>query len=154
MSTTKTVTLSAEMVPSRQSWTYERVKALFELPFVELVFLAAKVHRQNFDPTKLQISNLLSIKTGGCPEDCTYCPQSAKYDTGVKAEKIISLDRVVAEARAAKAGGASRFCMAAAWRAPKDRDLEKVCAMIKAVKALGMETCVTIGMLTDRKSVV
>lgn len=152
MSTTKTVTLSAEMVPSRQSWTYERVKALFELPFVELVFLAAKVHRQNFDPTKLQISNLLSIKTGGCPEDCTYCPQSAKYDTGVKAEKIISLDRVVAEARAAKAGGASRFCMAAAWRAPKDRDLEKVCAMIKAVKALGMETCVTIGMLTDRQA--
>ena len=96
----------------------------------------------------MQISTLLSIKTGGCPEDCAYCPQSAKFDTGVKAEKLMDLDAVLAEARAAKAGGASRFCMGAAWRSPKDRDLDKVCAMVEGVKALGMETCVTLGMLT------
>jgi biotin synthase len=105
------------------------------------------VHRQHFDPTEVQISTLLSIKTGGCPEDCAYCPQSAKFDTGVKAEKLMEVEAVLAEARAAKAGGATRFCMGAAWRAPKDRDLDKVCAMVKGVKALGMETCVTLGML-------
>jgi biotin synthase len=105
------------------------------------------VHRQFFDPAEVQISTLLSIKTGGCPEDCGYCSQSAKFDTGVKAEKLMDLDAVLAEARAAKAAGASRFCMGAAWRSPKDRDLDKVCAMVEGVKALGMETCVTLGML-------
>jgi len=131
----------------RHDWTREEVRALFALPFTELVFRAAQVHRQHFDPTEVQISTLLSIKTGGCPEDCGYCSQSAKFDTGVKAEKLMSVEAVLAEARAAKAGGASRFCMGAAWRSPKDRDLEKVCAMVEGVKALGMETCVTLGML-------
>lgn len=133
----------------RHDWTREEVRALIDLPFTELVFRAAQVHRQNFDPAEVQISTLLSIKTGGCPEDCAYCPQSAKYDAGVKAEKLMSLDVVLAEARAAKAGGASRFCMGAAWREPKDRDLDKVCAMIEGVRALGLETCVTLGMLTQ-----
>jgi biotin synthase len=132
----------------RQDWTREQVRALFALPFPELMFHAAQVHRENFDPAEVQISTLLSIKTGGCPEDCAYCPQSAKFDTGVKAEKLMDLDAVLAEARAAKAGGASRFCMGAAWRSPKDRDLDKVCEMVEGVKALGMETCVTLGMLT------
>jgi biotin synthase len=112
-----------------------------------LVFRAAEVHRATFDPTEVQISTLLSIKTGGCPEDCAYCPQSAKFDTGLDAGKLMSLDAVLTEARAAKAGGASRFCMGAAWRSPKDRDLDKVCAMVEGVKALGLETCVTLGML-------
>jgi biotin synthase len=131
----------------RHDWTREEVRALFELPFPELMFRAAQVHRDNFDPSEVQISTLLSIKTGGCPEDCAYCPQSAKFDTGVKAEKIMDLDAVLAEARVAKASGASRFCMGAAWRSPKDRDLDKVCEMVEGVKALGLETCVTLGML-------
>jgi biotin synthase len=131
----------------RNDWTCEEVAALFALPFTELVFRAAAVHRENFDPAEVQISTLLSIKTGGCPEDCAYCPQSAKYDTGVEAEKLMSLDAVLAEARAAKHAGAQRFCMGAAWRNPKDRDLERVCAMVEGVKALGLETCVTLGML-------
>jgi len=131
----------------RHDWTRQEVRALFALPFTELVFQAAAVHRQFFDPAEVQISTLLSIKTGGCPEDCGYCSQSAKFDTGVKAEKLMDLDAVLAEARAAKAAGASRFCMGAAWRSPKDRDLDKVCAMVEGVKALGMETCVTLGML-------
>jgi biotin synthase len=132
----------------RHDWTCEEVRALFALPFPELMFRAAQVHRDNFDPSEVQISTLLSIKTGGCPEDCAYCPQSARFDTGVKAEKLMDLDAVLAEARAAKAGGASRFCMGAAWRSPKDRDLDKVCEMVEGVKALGMETCATLGMLT------
>jgi biotin synthase len=136
----------------RHDWTREEVRALFLLPFPELVFHAARVHRENFDPTEVQISTLLSIKTGGCPEDCAYCPQSAKFTTGVKAEKLMDLEAVLAEARAAKAGGASRFCMGAAWRSPKDRDLEKVCQMVAGVKALGMETCATLGMLTAEQA--
>src|SRR6476469_6427286 len=133
----------------RNDWTREEVRALFALPFPELIFRAAQVHRENFDPAEVQISTLLSIKTGGCPEDCAYCPQSAKFDTGIKAEKLMDLDAVLAEARAAKASGAARFCMGAAWRSPKDRDLDKVCEMVEGVKALGMETCVTLGMLTN-----
>jgi biotin synthase len=136
----------------RHDWTREEVRALFALPFPELMFRAAAVHRENFDPAEVQISTLLSIKTGGCPEDCAYCPQSAKFDTGVKAEKLMELDAVLAEARAAKAGGASRFCMGAAWRSPKDRDLDKVCAMVEGVKSLGMETCVTLGMLSGEQA--
>ena len=131
----------------RHDWTRAEVRALFALPFPELMFRAAGVHRENFDPTEVQISTLLSIKTGGCPEDCGYCPQSAQYDTGVKAEKLMGLDAVLSEAAAAKASGASRFCMGAAWRSPKDRDLDNVCAMVEGVKALGLETCVTLGML-------
>jgi biotin synthase len=132
----------------RHDWTREDVRALFALPFPELMFQAALTHRANFDPAEVQISTLLSIKTGGCPEDCAYCPQAARYDTGVKAEKLMSLDAVLAEARAAREGGASRFCMGAAWRSPKDRDVENVCAMVEGVKALGLETCATLGMLT------
>src|SRR5262249_19804749 len=108
--------------------------------------------RQHFDPAEVQISTLLSIKTGGCPEDCAYCPQSAKYDTGIDAAKIMSLDAVLTEARAAKNAGASRFCMGAAWREPKERDLDKVCAMVEGVKDLGLETCATLGMLTDNQA--
>ncbi len=132
----------------RHDGTRQEVRALFNLPFPELMFHAQCVHRQAFDPAEVQISTLLSIKTGGCPEDCAYCPQSARYDTGVRAEKLMALDAVLAEARAAKSAGASRFCMGAAWREPKDRDLDNVCAMVEGVKALGLETCATLGMLT------
>jgi biotin synthase len=132
----------------RHDWTRADVRALFDLPFPELMFRAQSIHRANFDPAEVQISTLLSIKTGGCPEDCAYCPQSAKYDTGVKAEKLMPLDAVLAEARVAKRAGASRFCMGAAWRSPKDRDVEQVCAMIEGVKEIGLETCATLGMLS------
>src|SRR6202158_5567040 len=133
----------------RHDWTRVEVRALFALPFPELMFRAGLIHRENFDPAEVQISTLLSIKTGGCPEDCAYCPQAARYDTGVTAEKLMSLDAVLTEAAAAKAGGASRFCMGAAWRSPKDRDLDNVCAMVEGVRALGLETCATLGMLTS-----
>lgn len=136
----------------RHDWTRAEIRDLFALPFPELMFQAQTAHRANFDPTEVQVSTLLSIKTGGCPEDCAYCPQSAKYDTGVKAEKLMSLDKVLAEAQAAKDAGASRFCMGAAWREPKDRDLDKVCAMIEGVRAMGLETCVTLGMLTGAQA--
>ena len=123
------------------------VVALFELPFTELVYRAQSVHRQHFDPAALQLSTLLSVKTGGCPEDCAYCPQSRRYSTGTKDEEILDLDTVISTANAAKANGATRFCMGAAWRGPKDRDLEKILPMIEGVKQLGLETCVTLGML-------
>lgn len=132
----------------RHDWTRQEVAALFALPFPDLIYQAQTVHRAYFDATEVQVSTLLSIKTGGCPEDCAYCPQSAKYDTGVKAEKLMALDAVLKEAKAAKDAGASRFCMGAAWRNPKDRDLDKVCAMVEGVRAMGLETCVTLGMLT------
>ena len=118
------------------------------------MFQAQCVHRAHFDPCEVQISTLLSIKTGGCPEDCAYCPQSARYQTGVKAEKLMSLDAVLAEARAAKAGGAARFCMGAAWRSPKDRELEQVCTMVEGVKRMGLETCATLGMLTGPQALL
>ena len=123
------------------------VVALFELPFTELVYRAQSVHREHFDPAELQLSTLLSVKTGGCPEDCAYCPQSRRYSTGTKDEEILDLDTVISTANAAKANGATRFCMGAAWRGPKDRDLEKILPMIEGVKQLGLETCVTLGML-------
>src|ERR1700687_1315618 len=132
----------------RHDWTRAEVRPLFAPPFSALMFRATQVHRENFDPAEVQISTLLSIKPGGCPEDCAYCPQSARYDTGVTAEKLMSLDAVLTEAAAAKASGSSRFCMGAAWRSPKDRDLDSVCAMVEGVKALGLETCATLGMLT------
>ncbi len=136
----------------RHDWTRAEVRALFELPFPDLLFEAQRIHRLYFDPREVQISTLLSIKTGGCPEDCAYCPQSVHHKTGVKAEKLMALDAVLAEARAARAAGAQRFCMGAAWRSPKDRDLGEVCKMVEGVKALGMETCVTLGMLTDAQA--
>ena len=131
----------------RHDWTREEVLALFDLPFPELMARAGQVHRERFDPTQVQVSTLLSVKTGGCPEDCAYCPQAARYDTGVQAQKLMDLDEVMDKARAAKAAGASRFCMGAAWRSPKDRDIPKVAEMIRGVKALGLETCATLGML-------
>ncbi len=130
------------------AWTAATVRGLLDTPFTELVFRAATVHRQHFDPTQIQISTLLSIKTGGCPEDCAYCPQSASYEAGVPASKLMDVHAVLAEAQAARDAGASRFCMGAAWRSPKERDLDAVCAMVAGVRALGMETCVTLGMLT------
>ena len=132
----------------RHDWTRAEVGALFALPFPDLMFRAQSVHRAHFDPRAVQISTLLSIKTGGCPEDCAYCPQSASYSTGVEAQKLMSRAAVRTQAEAAKAAGASRFCMGAAWRSPKDRDLDQVCAMVEDVKALGLETCATLGMLT------
>jgi biotin synthase len=136
----------------RHDWTRAEVRALFGLPFPDLMFQAQTVHRMHFDPRAVQISTLLSIKTGGCPEDCAYCPQSASYDTGVAAEKLMSRDAVLAQAQAAKTAGASRFCMGAAWRSPKDRDLHQVCAMVAGVKALGLETCATLGMLAPAQA--
>jgi biotin synthase len=148
MSIAQSPSLAAHEAPLRHDWTRAEVRALFDLPLPDLMFRAQTIHRHYFDPTEVQISTLLSIKTGGCPEDCAYCPQSAHYDTGVDAEKLMRLDDVLGAARAAKASGASRFCMGAAWRAPKDRDVENVCAMVEGVRALGLETCATLGMLT------
>ena len=133
----------------RHDWTREEIRALFDLPFPDLIFAAQRIHRENFDPHEVQISTLLSVKTGGCAEDCGYCPQSAHHEAGVKAEKLMAIDDVMTEARAAKAAGASRFCMGAAWRSPKDRDLDQICAMVEGVRALGLETCMTLGMLTQ-----
>jgi biotin synthase len=133
---------------TRHDWSQEEVEALFDLPFTELLFRAAEVHRRHFDPAEVQVSTLLSVKTGGCPEDCAYCPQAQRYHTGVQATRLMSTEAVVEKARQAKAAGASRFCMGAAWRSPKDRDIPKVAEMIRQVKALGLETCATLGMLT------
>ena len=128
----------------RHDWTLEEVEALFARPFMELVFEAATVHRAAFDPSEVQKSQLLSVKTGGCAENCGYCSQSASFKTGLKAEKLMEPTAVIAEAMAAKAGGASRFCMGAAWRELKDRDTPKLAAMISGVKAMGLETCATL----------
>ena len=129
------------------AWTVAQIKALFDLPFNDLMLEAAQAHRANFPEGDVELATLLSIKTGGCPEDCGYCPQAARYDTDVKASKLLDLEEVLEAAKAAKAAGSNRFCMGAAWREPKDRDIEKVTAMIKGVKALGLETCATLGML-------
>ncbi len=129
------------------TWTLEAVRALYNLPFNEIMFRAQETHRQVFPEGDVELATLLSIKTGGCPEDCSYCPQAARYHTDVKASKLLDLEEVLEAAKAAKAAGSNRFCMGAAWREPKDRDVEKVVAMIKGVKALGLETCATLGML-------
>ncbi|MBY0381240.1 MAG: biotin synthase BioB [Xanthobacteraceae bacterium] len=136
----------------RHDWTRDEAQALYDLPFSDLIFQAQGVHRGNFDPNHVETASLLSIKTGGCPEDCGYCSQSAHYKTDVKATKLMDQDDVVATARRAKESGAGRFCMAAAWRNPKDKDLDRVCDMVSAVKALGMETCATLGMLTREQA--
>ncbi|HZE93037.1 MAG TPA: biotin synthase BioB [Rhizobacter sp.] len=132
-----------------ERWPLAKIEALFALPFTELLFQAQTVHRAHFDPTDIQLSTLLSIKTGGCPEDCAYCPQAARYDTGVEATRLMDTDAVLDAARAAQAAGATRFCMGAAWRGPKDRDIAKVAELVSAVKSLGLETCATLGMLED-----
>lgn len=133
----------------RHDWTRAEAAALHDLPFNELLFRAHLVHRRHFDPNRIQMSRLLSIKTGGCPEDCGYCSQSAHHASGLKASKLMEVERVLEEARKAKAGGATRYCMGAAWRSPKGRDMDAVVAMVEGVKALGLETCMTLGMLTD-----
>lgn len=136
----------------RHDWTHEEVKKLFNLPFSDLMYQAQTVHRQYFDPNTVQVSTLLSIKTGKCPEDCAYCPQSNRYDTGLEHEELMEIQAVIKEAEAAKATGATRFCMGAAWRSPKGRDMLKVTAMIEGVKHLGMETCMTLGMLSQEQA--
>jgi len=139
----------ATPVDAPERWSVAEIEALFALPFAELMHQAQTVHRTHFDPTEVQLSTLLSIKTGGCPEDCSYCPQAARYDTGVEASKLMEPEAVLEAARRAQAAGATRFCMGAAWRGPKDRDVEKVAELISAVKSLGLETCATLGMLED-----
>ncbi len=141
---------SADSVaPAAPRWSVKDVQVLFELPFPELLYRAQTIHRANFDPTLVEFATLLSVKTGGCPEDCGYCPQAARYDTGVEASKLMEPAEVLATAQRAKDAGATRFCMGAAWRAPKDRDIEKVAELVATVKALGLETCATLGMLED-----
>ncbi|MFT5174132.1 MAG: biotin synthase [Gammaproteobacteria bacterium] len=132
----------------RQDWTRAEVATIFAQPFNDLIFQAQSTHRQQFDANQVQMSTLLSVKTGGCPEDCAYCPQSVHHKTGLEAQKLMQVDAVLEQARLARDAGASRYCMGAAWRSPKDRDMEAICAMISGVRALGMETCVTLGMLS------
>jgi biotin synthase len=141
--------VALQAVAASAKWSVAEIEALFALPFNDLMYRAQTVHRENFDPNVVQLSTLLSIKTGGCPEDCGYCPQSARHHAGVENEGMLRLEEVVAAAEAARATGATRFCMGAAWRSPKDRDLEPVLEMVRAVKAIGLETCLTAGMLRD-----
>ena len=136
----------------RTDWTLEEARALHALPFNDLLFHAQRVHRANFDPNRVQVSTLLSVKTGGCPEDCAYCPQSVRYDTSVEDEALMNLEAVVAAARAARAAGATRFCMGAAYRSPKPKQLERIKAMVREVSELGLETCATLGMLTPAQA--
>jgi biotin synthase len=136
----------------RHDWSRAEVEALFAMPFNDLLFRAQTLHRQYFDPNQVQVSTLLSIKTGACPEDCAYCPQSTRYDTGLEAEKLLEVEKVLEQARAAVSSGATRFCMGAAWRSPKDRDMPYVMAMVKGVRELGLESCMTLGMLTDEQA--
>ena len=140
------------MTAIRNDWTLPEVQALSELPFNDLLFKAQSVHREHFDPNEVQVSTLLSIKTGACPEDCKYCPQSTRYDTGLEKEDLMEVEKVLSEAAAAKATGATRFCMGAAWRSPKDRDMPKILAMVEGVKSMGLESCMTLGMLTESQA--
>lgn len=136
----------------RHDWSLDQVQALFSKPFSDLIYQAQSSHRENFDPNEIQVSSLLSIKTGSCSEDCAYCPQSARYDADLTPEALMPVDEVLQAAQKAKKQGASRFCMGAAWRSPKDRDIERVVEMVQEVKSLGMETCVTLGMLTEKQT--
>jgi biotin synthase len=138
--------------PVRHDWTVSEVKALLAKPFNDLLFEAQTVHRQNFDPNQVQVSTLLSIKTGACPEDCKYCPQSARYDTGLEKERLMEIEKVITAAQNAKKTGSSRFCMGAAWRNPRDRDMPYIIDMVRQVKSLGLETCMTLGMLTKEQA--
>ncbi|MFM9864739.1 MAG: biotin synthase BioB [Micropepsaceae bacterium] len=147
--TTTTLDRRAKTAEPKQAWGYADARALYDLPFADLIFRAQSVHRMHFDPNEVQMSTLLSIKTGGCPEDCGYCSQSAQFETGLKATKLMALDEVRTAAEQAKAGGATRFCMGAAWREPKDRDIDTLCDMVREVKGLGLESCMTLGMLTQ-----
>ncbi len=147
------VNLTANSLPSNNAnWQIEEVIDLFSMPFNDLIFKASSLHREFHNPNQVQISTLLSIKTGGCPENCKYCPQSAHYDTGLQKQALMPIDEIVASANNAKKAGASRFCMGAAWRSLHDRDVEKICEIVQAVKDTGMETCMTLGMLTEKQS--
>ncbi len=146
------MTATARSTKARHDWTMQEARALFELPFNDLMFQAQSVHRENFDPNEVQVSTLLSIKTGACPEDCKYCPQSGHYNTGLEKEKLLEIETVIAEAKAAKAKGASRFCMGAAWRSPSRKDMGYVVDMVRQVKSLGLETCMTLGMLKQEQA--
>ncbi|MCD8523540.1 MAG: biotin synthase BioB [Saccharospirillaceae bacterium] len=147
------MSLSAEKTQHiRHDWTVQEVQALLNSPFNDLLFRAQTMHRRYFNPNEVQVSTLLSIKTGACPEDCAYCPQSARYDTGLEKEKLLEVQAVIEKARAAKAAGSDRFCMGAAWRSPRKRDMPYVLAMVKGVKELGLETCMTLGMLDEEQS--
>ncbi len=137
---------------TKHDWQVEEVLKLFEMPFNDLIFKAAEIHRSNHNPNAVQISTLLSIKTGSCPENCKYCPQSAHYNTGLEKESLMETDKILEAAKAAKEAGASRFCMGAAWRSLHDRDVEKICHIVDEVKKTGLETCMTLGMLTDAQS--
>ena len=140
------------MIELRNDWQIDEIKALFELPFNDLLFKAHSIHRETFDPNKVQVSSLLNIKTGACPEDCSYCSQSSKYDTGLERDMLMEVEEVLKQAQNAKNKGATRFCMGAAWRNPTDKSLDKVIPMIQGVKAMGMETCVTLGMLSPKQA--
>jgi biotin synthase len=148
-STPEAVQANSEL---RHDWSRNEIEQLFNMPFNDLLFHAQQVHRGHFDPNEVQVSTLLSIKTGRCPEDCGYCPQSVRYETEVDNEALMPIEQVLEQARAAKAKGSSRFCMGAAWRSPKDRDLDQVIEMVKGVKALGLETCLTLGMLSEAQT--
>lgn len=137
---------------TKHDWQVEEVLKLFEMPFNDLIFKAAEIHRSNHNPNVVQISTLLSIKTGSCPENCKYCPQSAHYNTGLEKESLMETGKILEAAKAAKEAGASRFCMGAAWRSLQDRDVEKICHIVDEVKKTGSETCMTLGMLTDAQS--
>ena len=137
---------------TRHNWTKEETLILLQQPFNDLVYTAQQIHRQNFDPNKVQLSTLMNIKTGGCPEDCAYCPQSAHYKAGIKAEKLATIEEVVAQAKEAKNKGATRFCMGAAWREPKDKDIKKIMPMVEAIKGMELETCLTLGMLSSEQA--
>lgn len=155
----QTPSSSASNAPERQlgevrhDWSIDEINALFAMPFNDLMFAAQSVHRQHFDPNHVQVSTLLSIKTGACPEDCKYCPQSARYDTGLEKERLLEIEKVITRAKEAKQAGSTRFCMGAAWRNPKERDMPYVTNMVKEVKKLGLETCMTLGMLTRDQAI-
>lgn len=140
------------MAKIKTDWKLEQIEDYFNMPFNDLLFMAHSIHRENFDPNKVQVSSLLNIKTGACPEDCSYCSQSSKYDTAIEREKLMEIESVLKQAKKAKDNGATRFCMGAAWRNPTDKSLEKVIHMIKGVKEMGMQTCVTLGMLTQEQA--
>ena len=144
---------SAQTTTIRNDWTKAEVEALFAMPFNDLLFNAQVVHRQHFNPNEVQVSTLLSIKTGACPEDCKYCPQSARYDTGLEKERLLEIEKVIQRAKEAKQVGSTRFCMGAAWRNPRDRDMPYILKMVEEVKSLGLETCMTLGMLTRNQAV-
>ena len=137
---------------TKHNWTKEEIIAIYNKPMMDLLYEAATIHREQHDPNVVQVSTLLSIKTGGCPEDCAYCPQSAKYCTDLEAERLMKVKQVLREAEAAKAKGATRFCMGAAWRSPRAKDMPYVIEMIQGVKAMGMEACMTLGMLDDQQA--